>query len=47
MGCPKEGWAYAQAITPGYKLIFDLAGTSYAVRTNSEGSHMVICGEGQ
>ena len=47
LGCPKEGWAYAQAITPGYKLIFDLAGTSYAVRTNSEGSHMVICGEGQ
>ena len=47
LGCPKEGYAYAQVITPGYKLIFDLAGTSYAVHTNSDGSHMVICGDGQ
>ena len=37
----------AQVITPGYKLIFDLAGTSYAVHTNSDGSHMVICEDGQ
>ena len=28
LGCPKEGFAYAQVITPGYKLVFDLAGVS-------------------
>ena len=43
LGCPQQGWAYAQVLTPGYLLIFDLAGTSYAVHTNSDGSHMVIC----
>ena len=47
LGCPKEGYAYAQVVTPGFKLVFDLAGTSYAVHTNSDGSHMVICGDGQ
>lgn len=47
LGCPQEGMAYAQVITPGYKLVFELAGTSYAVHTNSEGSHMVICGDGK
>ncbi|MXY43785.1 MAG: hypothetical protein F4Y50_07000 [Dehalococcoidia bacterium] len=47
LGCPKEGYAYAQVITPGYKLIFDHAGTSRAVHTNSDGSHMVICEDGQ
>ena len=28
-----------QQLTPGYKLVFDLAGTSYPVHTNSDGSH--------
>jgi len=43
LGCPQEGYAYAQVITPGYKLVFDLAGASHAVHTNADGSHMVIC----
>ena len=47
LGCPKQGFMYAQVITPGYKLTFDLAGASYAVHTNSDGSHIVICGDGQ
>ena len=47
LGCPEEGFMYAQVITPGYKLIFDLAGTSYPVHTNADGSHMVICRDGQ
>ena len=47
LGCPKEGYAHAQVLTSGYKLVFDLASTSYAVHTNSDGSHMVICGDGQ
>ena len=45
LGCPQEGFMYAQVLTSGYKLVFDLAGTSYAVHTNSDGSHMVICGK--
>lgn len=47
LGCPQEGMMYAQVITPGYKLVFDLEGTSHAVHTNSDGSHMVVCGDGQ
>ena len=47
LGCPEEGMAYAQVITPGFKLTFDLAGTSYAVHTNADGSHMVLCEDGQ
>ena len=47
LGCPQEGMMYAQVITPGYKLVFDHAGASYAVHTNSDGSHMVVCSEGQ
>ncbi len=43
LGCPQEGMAYAQVITPGYKLIFDLAGTSYAVHTNIDGTNAVVC----
>lgn len=45
LGCPKEGYMYAQVITPGYKLVFDLAGTSHAVHTNADGSHMVLCAD--
>ena len=47
LGCPQEGMAYAQVITPGYRLVFDLGGAPYAVHTNSDGSHMVICDDGQ
>ncbi len=46
LGCPEEGMMYAQVITPGYKLVFDFDGTSYAVHTNSDGSHVVVCGDG-
>ena len=48
LGCPQEGQGYAQVITPGYKLVFDLAGTPYEVHSNVDGSQMVLCGgEGQ
>ena len=45
LGCPQEGMLYAQVITPGYKLVFDLSGTTHPVHTNSDGSNMVVCGE--
>ena len=47
LGCPKEGFMYAQVLTSGYKLVFDLAGTSYAVHTNADGSNVVICQDGR
>ena len=47
LGCPQEGYAYAQVVTPGYKLVFKNADKSYAVHTNSDGSQMVICQDGQ
>ena len=47
LGCPQEGMMYAQVITPGYRLVFDFEGMSYAVHTNSDGSHMVVCGDGR
>ena len=47
LGYPKEGIAYAQVLTPGYKVTFDLAGMSYAVHSNPDGSNMVICGDGR
>ena len=47
LGCTEEGMMYAQVITPGYKLVFDFDGTSYAVHTNSDGSNMVVCGDGR
>ena len=43
LGCPQEGMAYAQVLTSGYKLIFDHAGTSYAVHTNIDGTNAVVC----
>ena len=47
LGCPKEGMFYAQVLTSGYKLVFDLADAPYAVHTKSDGSHMVVCRDGQ
>lgn len=47
LGCPQEGMGYAQVVTPGHKLVYDLAGTSHAVHTNSDGSHMVVCEDEQ
>ena len=46
-GFPKGGYGYAQVITPGYKLFFDINGALHAVHTNSGGSHMVTCEDGQ
>ena len=43
LGCPQEGFAYAQVITPGHKLIFTLGATSYPVHTNADGSSLILC----
>ena len=46
LGCPQEGYAYAQVITPGYRLIFNHAGVSHAVHANADGAYVVICRDG-
>ncbi len=46
LGCPQEGFGYAQVITPGYKLIFTLGDTSYAVHTDADGSNLILCDKG-
>ena len=43
LGCPQEGFGYAQVLTPGYKLLFSHDGAVYAVHTNVDGSHAVVC----
>ena len=43
LGCPQEGESYAQVITPGYKLIFDLAGDEHIVHANDDGSQLIRC----
>lgn len=43
LGCPMPGFMYAQVLTPGHKLIFDLAGTPYAMHTNDDGTNAVVC----
>ena len=45
LGCPEDGSFYAQVITPGHKLVFELDGALYPVHSNADGSHMVVCGD--
>ena len=47
LGCPREGEAYAQVVTPGYRLAFVLAETSHAVHTSADGSQLVVCEGGE
>ena len=47
LGCPQEGFGYAQVVTPGYKLVFTLGDTSYVVHTNADGSNLVPCNDGE
>lgn len=37
LGCPQEGFMYAQVITPGYLIIFKVKGTEYKYHTNEQG----------
>lgn len=37
LGCPKPGEAYLQVITPGYKVVLELAGKQYDYRANDRG----------
>ena len=43
LGCPEPGMAYAQVITPGYRITLEAAGETYEVHTG--GQQMVVCDE--
>jgi len=49
LGCPKEGVAYPQVVTPGFLLVFTDAAQaqSYAVHTGMDESQMVLCADNQ
>jgi hypothetical protein len=43
LGCPQPGQAYAQVVTPGYRIILKAQGERYEVHTDEEGRITVIC----
>ncbi|MDQ2998975.1 MAG: hypothetical protein M3R61_18240 [Chloroflexota bacterium] len=49
LGCPQDGQAYPQVVTPGFLLIFSDAAQSiqYPVHTGPSAEHMLLCANGQ
>jgi hypothetical protein len=43
LGCPQPGRAYAQVITPGYRVVLEFQGTSYPYHTSMASA--VACDE--
>lgn len=42
LGCPQEGFMYAQVVTPGYLIILEAGGQQYAYHTDRAGN-FVLC----
>ncbi len=43
LGCPQEGYAYAQAETRGYRVVMEHHGQRYEYHTNATASYVVTC----
>ena len=43
LGCPQEGQVYAQVVTPGFSLVFEVQGQTYEVHTDREATQLVRC----
>jgi hypothetical protein len=43
LGCPAPGEVYIQTITPGYQFTVEGGDETFDVRTNSDGSLIIIC----
>lgn len=43
LGCPKPGEAYAQVITPGYKVVLEVDGAQYELHTDQTGGAIRLC----
>jgi hypothetical protein len=44
LGCPQEGFMYAQVITPGYLLILEVQGQQYTYHTD-QNTNIILCQE--
>jgi hypothetical protein len=42
LGCPQEGYMYAQVITPGYLITLEAQGQTYAYHTDQQ-ANIVLC----
>ncbi|MFN8501678.1 hypothetical protein [Kouleothrix sp.] len=49
LGCPADGMAYPQVVTPGFRLVFtsDNQAQSYEVHTGMGTSQLILCADGQ
>lgn len=47
LGCPQEGMAYAQVITPGYMIVLEAGGQTYEFHTNTTDQVVPCFKEGQ
>ena len=43
IGCPSPGYAYAQVITTGHKILISYDSRQYQIHTNLSGSNIVLC----
>lgn len=46
LGCPQEGYAYMQVITPGYQVVLTANNQEYEYHTNMTGNFL-LCQEGK
>jgi len=44
LGCPQPGMAYAQVITPGYRVVLGAPGETYEYHTDTR-ARALLCGE--
>jgi len=42
LGCPAPGKAYAQVITPGFRVVLEIQGRSYELHSD-QGTRVVLC----
>ena len=45
LGCPQEGYMYAQVITPGYLIVLEANDEQFTYHTDEEGNSIVPCEE--
>lgn len=43
LGCPQEGFMYAQVVTPGYLIVLEADGQQFEYHTDQEGNSVVLC----
>ena len=43
LGCPQEGFMYAQVITPGYLITLEAQGQTYEYHTDEQGQSVILC----